>query len=904
MHWGQKIRDFLEAGGGGSFLPKPLAHRGEWRADLAAIGGSPIFDPQWYLEQYPDVAASKLDPLEHFCRYGAAEERDPGPLFSVASYCKGQPELLRSGENALVHYLKSGGRKRAVFNRFFHTGWYLRKYPRVKKSGCSPLEHYIENAASGNFDPGPQFSTSAYLDAYPSLRRSGENPLAHFMTVGATEDVPACPDVTDTDAAARERARTAHEAFFRRFGFPRLPVEIGDRAALERAAEYVAALTPVMTIDAEEPDVSIVIPVFGQIHFVLSLLESLAWHRTGSRVEIVVVDDCSPAAACAGLLERIPWIRLVRNSVNLGFLRSCNRAVELGRGKYTVLLNSDTRVITRWLDELVATFTSFPRAGLVGSKLLNGDLSLQDGGAIVFNDGRIRLCGRGGDPDNPFWSYARQADYVSGASLAIRRDVWNELRGFDETFAPAYCEDADLAFRAREAGYEVWYQPVSQVIHHEGVTHGTATDKGVKANQVVNLGKFRERWQHVLDGHGSRGPDSYTEANRYTAAPLVVLDHRIPTPDRDAGSVLADSLIRAYIELGWHVIFAPTKSRRPSAGYARNFRRLGVECLVRPHFRTFTDVTGHLARVGWIDYILAFRVNVLTPVMEELRTRWPGARIIYNTVDLHHLRESRQAELTNDDEMRGVAAQTKQMEMRLVADADCTVFLAPTEFEMVVREEPAARDTALVFPYVFRVPENAKKGLSPARRHIVFLGGFCHLPNIDAAVYLKERIWPRLRERLPADAKLMLVGADAGPDILALDDDRFEVKGFVPDLAPVFDAARVFVAPLRYGAGIKGKLVHALAYGVPSVATSVAVEGMGLADGRDVLVADGEEAFCDAVLRLYEDEALWQELQRNGVSFVERNYSWESCLERCQTMLDIADRSWARRHAAAERLVV
>jgi O-antigen biosynthesis protein len=856
---------------------------------------SAIFDGDWYLATNPDVAATGMDPAEHFCRFGAFEGRDPGPLFNIVLYLRSRPDVEAGGMNALIHYLHHGAAEGAVVSNLFDSGWYLRQYPEVAAAGANPLEHYIEHGASLGYDPGTDFSTALYLEREPYLRGGEENPLAHYLTRGVSQDIPCVPSNAERDSLSRERAQLAAHTFFRRFGFYFSMAETGDKAKLQRAVEYLASLKPVLPLSAGKPDVSIVVVAHGQLHYLLSLLESLAFQRTERRCEIVVVDDASPASDCMSLLAKIPWIRFERNAENLGFLRNCNGIAAECQGEYLVFLNPDTRAITGWLDELIGTFENFPRAGVAGSKLLFEDLRLQDAGGIVLKDGSAVLYGRGDDPDNPLYSFARQADYVSGVSLAVRRDVWNRLGGFDESYAPAGYEDADFAFRAREAGFEVWYQAASQLVHHEDIAYGRSILSGVKACRATNLEKFRHRWRHVLAGYGPRSPDRCAGANRHTPKPLLVLDTFTPTPDRDAGSFLAMAMIRAYIELGWHVIFVST-GYAWVPGYTRALQRLGVECLYRPYFQDLVEVAENKPD---IEYILAFRVDGLSPVYDDIRRYWADARIVYNTVDLHHRREARQAKLLNDPEMLARSETTRKKELALATACDCAIYLSEDERNFVA--EACGRDVhrnSIVFPYFMDIP--ATSNGTEKRKHVVFLGGFGHSPNIDAAIYLKQEIWPLLRDSLPETSKLLIVGADPPEEVTALAEDRVEVTGFVLDLLPVFERARVCVAPIRYGAGIKGKVIHALAHGVPGVVTPVAAEGMRLADGRQVFIADDLGSFSQRVLQLFADDALWTNMRREGIAFVEENYSWSSCLARCTEALEVADRTWKHRQAASD----
>ena len=184
------------------------------------------------------------------------------------------------------------------------------------------------------------------------------------------------------------------------------------------------------------------------------------------------------------------------------------------RGQYVVLLNNDTEVTGDWLDALMRVFETRPDAGLVGSKLIYPDGSLQEAGGIVWQDGGAWNYGRGDDASRPAYNYVRETDYCSAASVMLPTELWKALGGFDLRYIPAYCEDSDLAFRVREAGYKVYVQPKSVVVHHEGKSNGTDTAAGIKHYQVLNHRKLVERWGAVFAGHRPNGVDVFRARER------------------------------------------------------------------------------------------------------------------------------------------------------------------------------------------------------------------------------------------------------------------------------------------------------------------------------------------------------------------------------------------------------
>ena len=246
-----------------------------------------------------------------------------------------------------------------------------------------------------------------------------------------------------------------------------------------------------------DPVASIVIPVHGQLQHTLACLQALADHPPAAAVEVLVVDDASPDGTAAALAG-IAGLRLHVRASNGGFVAACNDGAALARGATLVFLNNDTVPQPGWLDALLATFDTHPGAGLVGAQLLYPDGRLQESGGVVFEDGSAWNYGRFGSPADPRHAFVRDADYCSGAAIALPRALFETVVGFDVRYAPAYYEDTDLAFKVRAAGRRVLVQPAARVVHDEGTTAGTDTGSGAKAYQVGNRATFAGRWRDAL----------------------------------------------------------------------------------------------------------------------------------------------------------------------------------------------------------------------------------------------------------------------------------------------------------------------------------------------------------------------------------------------------------------------
>jgi len=625
--------------------------------------------------------------------------------------------------------------------------------------------------------------------------------------------------------------------------------------------------SPIAFSRHETPEVSIIIPVFNQFHFTHHCLAALAADRSQYHFEVIVVDDGS-SDGTPNRLAGYEGVRLIVNQDNLGFVGSTNRAAAAACGNYLVFLNNDTQVQPGWLDALIGTFKTFRDAGLAGSRLIYPHGRLQEAGGIVFADGSAWNYGHLDDPYKPEYGYVREPDYVSGAALALRRDLFEKLEGFDVCFAPAYYEDVDLAFRVRAAGYRVYYQPLSRVAHFEGVSAGIDESSGMKRFQSINQRKFFDRWREELASHGVRGEKLEQQKERRVHCRAFVVDVYMLTPDKESGSLRMLNLFSILQELGFKITFAATNLEAPEP-YVSDLQKRGIETLYRPYVKSIDQ---HLsARGSDYDLVILSRADAAAQAMMSARRYCANARIVYDTVDLHFLRETRLAELTGNKAARTVAESRKRQELDLIAQADTTLVVSAVERDLLAKEAPGA-DVRIV-SNIHRIYGNRKPFAE--RRDLFFIGAFAHPPNTDAVLWFCREIFPLVLEQEP-EMRCSVIGADPPASVMALASDHVRILGYVADVAPFFDSCRLSVAPLRYGAGVKGKVNQSLAYGLPVVATTQAVEGMFLTNGESVLVADEPWEFAHQVLRLYRDRVLWEQLSSNGLMVMEAHFGFAS----------------------------
>ncbi|MGB3787500.1 MAG: glycosyltransferase [Phormidesmis sp.] len=730
----------------------------------------------------------------------------------------------------------------------FDSNYYLNRYSDVKSSNQDPLLHYMIFGIKEGRNPNPDFNTKYYLDDNPDVKASGMNPLLHYLLHGREEG----------------RLTSAHH-------LSNINREIDDN--LERtlvAGDIYAKARSISFRNVIDPDITVVIPVFNKIEYTLSSLAGLSLQATDYTFEVILADDHSTDQT-QNISALIDGLNYVRQAKNLGFLLNCNRAAESANGKIIVFLNNDTIPFPNWLSELVSPLKKDPQVGLVGSMLLYADGTLQEAGGFVFKDGSGWNYGREGIPTDCRYNFVREVDYCSGASLAISRSLWTDLGGFDTRYEPAYYEDTDLAFRVREAGYKVIYTPFSKLIHFEGVSSGISLTSGTKQYQLTNQSKFKVRWQRQLLRELNPNQARFSPWEPYKKNVLLWIDALFPTPDQDSGSADTFNFLKTACEGGWGVTFVPYYNQGHAGQYTEQLQRLGIECWYQPYLQSIAD---YLKTYGHqFDVIVLSRVVVASEVIEDVIRYAPEAKIIFNTVDLHFLRESREREIicghhSSSGENNSKTDSLKEKEFKIIKRADLTILISPDE-ETVVREQIPSAKTAVI-PIARDIP-GRKRGFQ-GRQDICFLGGFSHTPNIDAVEYFVSEIWDLVREHLP-DCRFIVAGSNIPDSIQRLSCENIIIEGFVPELHTLFERVKLSIAPLRYGAGMKGKVVSSLSFGVPVVATSIAAEGMGLTHGLDVSIANEPASFANLITQIYRSEAAWERLSQNGLDTARSKFS-------------------------------
>ncbi|MGK7914528.1 MAG: tetratricopeptide repeat protein, partial [Prochloraceae cyanobacterium] len=638
----------------------------------------------------------------------------------------------------------------------------------------------------------------------------------------------------------------------------------GVAATIPQAAPEAAIISSKLSLPhSDRPTVSIIIPVYNQLEYTLKCLFSLGKNiHPDTLVEIIVVNDCSQDRT-QQTLELVPGLKLINNQQNLGFVDSCNQGAAVAQGTYLYFLNNDTEIRPQAIESLLEVLKLDPTVGAVGSKLIYPNGALQEAGGIIWQDATGWNYGRQANPFAPQYNYLREVDYCSGASLMVKKEIFDSLGGFATEFAPAYYEDTDLCFAIRhQLGLKVVYQPKSAVIHHEGISAGKSTDSGIKQYQKINAQKFRQKWQQYLTTEqylpNQGNANLPLAARKYQGSKtILVIDSYAPCYDKESGSRRLFGLLKIFRELNYHVIFVADNGVKEEP-YATKLQDLSVEIIYTQEGFGTAISQQIVERLPWIDLAWICRPDNHEKYAALIRQH-QQMPIIYDTIDLHYLRMKRAWELSpqsrNIENMRlWMRMQSRELQAALSADLTVTI----TSVERDILQEQTVKKLAII-PNL-HLPYSEDKPDFEERAGLLFIGGYQHPPNIDAVSWLCREIMPVVWQELP-ELTVTLLGSNPTKAVQALaQDPRVSVPGYLADVTPYFLSHRIFVAPLRYGAGMKGKIGQSLEYALPIVSTAIGLEGMNLVHEQNVLEANRTEEFAMAIIRLYRDRSLWRQL--------------------------------------------
>jgi glycosyltransferase involved in cell wall biosynthesis len=343
---------------------------------------------------------------------------------------------------------------------------------------------------------------------------------------------------------------------------------------------------------------------------------------------------------------------------------------------------------------------------------------------------------------------------------------------------------------------------------------------------------------------------------------FLVISDALPTPEHDSGSFRLVQLLLLLARQADAVTFvADFVDGNECANRTSALTDAGIQVLAGRR-KALSHLETHGARYR---YVWLSRPDVAHAYLFDVRAKAIHARVIYDTVDLHWLRMTRQYELTGDERTLQKAEHYRMVERFNAESSDVVVAISEEERQLLRMHTNAER--VEVIPNIH--PDQAEAHLTEWRDRagLLFVGGFWHSPNVDAVRYFVSEVFPLVLARAPGIV-LTVIGSNMPEEIHSLGSESVHCLGHVPDMAEHFSRARVSIAPLRYGAGVKGKIGQSMSYGVPVVTTTIGAEGLDLRDGSTALIADDQASFADAIVRIHESETLWRHVSRMAAEHI------------------------------------
>lgn len=655
-----------------------------------------------------------------------------------------------------------------------------------------------------------------------------------------------------------------------------------------RKAKYLEnaktdAVGPLVISQSDHVFVSIVIYAYNNWHLTQKCIWSIVNTTQNINYEIILADDNSRDETRLAK-ERINGLKIHNNSVDLGYLETCNIAAQKTGGQHIVFLHNDVQVKEGWLENLLKVLDQDPLVGIAGSKVLFPNGKLQEAGGIIWKDGVLATYGRTEDAAMPEHNYMKEVDYVSGVSFIIRKKIWDEIGGFDTKYSPAYYEDADISFETRRRGYKVIYQPKSVAIHSEEQIYGSESKYDLLNFVEINRKKFIQKWSAQLENQNLKCEKSIFRARDRSHAKktLLIIDHYVPHFDQDAGSKSTFQYLKLFNKMGFNIKFIGDNffKHEPYTSYLQD---LGIEVLYGNYYQNnwknwIKDNAEH------IDYIYLHRPHISIKYIDFCR-KYTQAKILYQCHDLHFIRTEEQYKVTGNRKHLKESRSWKDMEEKIFQNVDAVLTFSKKELSLLQARYPEM--TVCQIPlYIYDTIPDIE--YDPANRNdLFFVGGFRHSPNVDGILWFVKNVFPQIKEKIQ-DLNFLIAGSNPPDEIQKLQSDSIRILGYVSEekLEKLYSTTKLAVVPLLYGAGIKGKTIEAMYYGVPVLTTKYGIEGV---HGLENLITPSNtpQDMIDQAVKLLSNDHKLPEISQDYQRFIQNNFSEQIAMDAFNTILSI-----------------
>ncbi|HUN40854.1 MAG TPA: glycosyltransferase [Acetobacteraceae bacterium] len=782
---------------------------------------SPLFDPTWYLQQYPQVAEAMAagtwrSALHHYLCNDTPGKFDPLPQFSEHFYLTQNPGVAETVErrerrNGYAHFLLHGALELRAPCTSINLRWYAAQ-PRVRDD----LDH-----------------------------GRAANAFAHWLLIGRHQGLlPAPPP--------EER-----------------PTEGQASTVFRRKADVLAQLLGRAPLDftvADTPVVSVIMVLHDGLPLTLATLASLRANLAGS-VELILVDSGSTDET-RNIARYVRGAQVMRFDADIGPLAGANAGLMAPRADTTLLLSNDVEFLPDALPAALRCLASAATIGAVGARIVRPEGLLDEAGGIIWRNGSVQPYQPSASPLVPEATFRRDVDYCSGTFLLVRTSLLQQLEGFDDTFSPGSFEDVDLCVRIQQAGFRVVYDP-AVALYRMARNATWPNQPDLAAAQHV----FSDKHQDWLQNRPST-PDANAAAFARHAGPrsrrILFIEDTLPLRSLGSGFVRANDLVHTMAAMGYGVTVFPVTPGHfePPAVYADMPDTVEIM-----HDRGLGRLREFLQeRVGYYDAIWVSRthnLDLVLPIFDRaLQANDPHPQIVLDTEAIAALRQAEHAAL---------AAKAFDLETALrqeFANAHrCQTIVAVNQAEAQVLRDLGCANVAVI-GHVRELRPTPRP--FDRRAGMLFIGAMHQpdSPNFDSLCWFVDAVLPLIEHELRWETRLTVVGYTA-PEVSLdrfRDHPRVTLRGMVPDTAPLYGSHRLLIAPTRIAAGTPYKVHEAASFGLPVVATELLSRQLDWQDGHELLTAPvtDPEAFARQAVRLYRDPSLWGTLRENALERLRR----------------------------------
>ena len=619
------------------------------------------------------------------------------------------------------------------------------------------------------------------------------------------------------------------------------------------------------------PLVSIIIPVSNSFNYTYKCINSILNADSSFYYEIIIIDETLNNKI--KLLIEMYKQNQSNNTIYYktkkykNYIENCNQAVRLSNGKYIAFLRDNTKVYKNWLTYLLKTIENDKKIGLVGSKLIYSNGILEEAGGIVWNNGEYSNYGRGSDANLPEFNYIKEVDFISGISFIIRKSIWNKIGGFDERYDQIYYQFINIAFLLRNNGYKIIYQPKSLVKHY---TQISIWNNNLSFIQEIDKKKFLEEWKYKLKYQLSVNNTFLARDRSINRSRILVIDRYVPNFDKDAGGRCCFMYLNIFNEIGLKVTFLGDYVGKIEP-YTSILQQKGIEVLYGNSYKNKKLEIWLKENIKYFNYIYLQRPDISIKYIDFIK-KYSSGKIFYFAHDLHYIRLLREFNITKKIKYYIKSRYMEKIEREIFNKVDIIHIVGSYEYK-ILKDEYKNKTIRNIPLYIYEEPlKNIEKNFHK-RKDLIFVGGFEHSANVDAIIWFAKEIYPKIIKIFP-NIILHIISSKISKKISQLESKNIKIEGFMSDedLHSMYQKCRIAIAPLRYGAGVKGKVIEAAYNQIPMVTTTIGGEGIDNSIGTFIM-EDNPEKMAEIISRLYVDYSKLKQMSDSGLKLIEKYFS-------------------------------